>query len=320
MIELWGALLSIFCSFLIARCYLSFCRSSSVRKISGKKYHGVVLFLFALFAVIFPILTLIVLLLTWSPSSEPQIWQVSLVILNLVDVAALSLFAYMERTSMEREQLAAARERAKVQDENIQALSQAYSTQRKMTHDFRTHLAALSSLLEQDDIEGARSYLAELRVRTTERILLVNSHNAAIDAVLNQKSYIGKQQNIDMRFRISDLSALHIPAADITIVLGNLLDNAMEACAKLEQKARWIEVRLLYHTNGNPDLLLITVTNPSLPVEIRNGKIATSKDNTMSHGFGLQNVEDILHRYEAEHTLSYKDGRFSFYCSWPDQP
>ncbi len=283
----------------------------------GKRYVGV-LFLFALFATIFPILTLIVLLLSGSLSSESRIWQVSLVILNLVDVAALSLFGYMERTSMEREQLIAASERARIQDENIQALSQAYSTQRKMTHDFRAHLDALSSLLEQDDMEGARSYLAELRVRTTERILLVNSHNAAIDAVLNQKSYIGKQQGIDMRFRVSDLSALRIPAADSTIVLGNLLDNAIEACAKFEQEARWIEVRLLYHTNDNPAVLLITVTNPSLPVKIRNGKIATSKKNAMLHGFGLQNVEEILNRHEAEHTLSYTDGLFSFYCSWPD--
>ena len=266
----------------------------------------------------FPLLTLVVLLVAYYPSPEQWVWQICLVILDFVDVVALFLLDYMERTSMEREQFIAASERARVQDENIQALSQAYSAQRKMTHDFRTHLATLSDLLEQNNIENVRSYLAELRVRTTERILLVNSHNAAIDAVLNQKGYLGKQQNIDIRFHVSNLSKLHIASADITIVLGNLLDNAIEACTKIKEEDRWIEVQLLYQENDVPPLLFITVSNPSPAVKIQNGKIATTKKDTILHGFGLQNVQDILQRYGAEYTLSYEDGQFSFYCNWTD--
>lgn len=268
---------------------------------------------------VFPALTLLILLKASVPAPEQSIWQISLAVLDLVNVVALFLFDYMERTSLEREQLIAASERARVQDENVGALSAAYGAQRKMTHDFRAHLVALAELLERDNTEEARRYLAELRVRTTERVLLVNSHNAAIDAVLNQKGYAGQKKGIDMRFRVSDLSPLHIPSADITVVLGNLLDNAIEACAEFPKEERWTDIRLFYQENEDSPLLFLVVINPSKPVKIVDGRIATSKKDTMLHGFGLRNVQDILKQYDAEHTILWENGQFIFQCSWPDR-
>ena len=266
----------------------------------------------------FPLLTLLVLLVSYFPSPEQWIWQICLVILDLVDAVALFLLDHLERAALEREQLLVVRERARVQDENMQALSQAYGAQRKMTHDFRAHLAALADLMEHGSMEDAKKYLADLRVRTTERVLLVNSHHAAVDAVLNQKGYLGKQRGVDIRFRVNDLSPLHLPAADITIVLANLLDNAIEACAALAESDRWVKVLITYQASGKIPMLSITVANPSGPVDIRDGVIATSKQDKMLHGFGLQNVREILQRYGAEQMISCENGLFTFYCSWPD--
>lgn len=267
----------------------------------------------------FPFLTLLILLKASVPAPEQPIWQFFLAVLDLVNLLALFLLDYMERAAFEREQLVAAGERARVQDENVRALSAAYGAQRKMTHDFRAHLATLAELHEQGKWEDARQYLAELRVRTTERILLVNSHNAAIDAVLNQKGYAGQRSGIDMRFHVNDLSPLRLPATDVTVVLGNLLDNAIEACAGFPEGKRWVDVRLLYQTQNDSPLLFLKVTNPSRPVCIENNRIATSKKDAMLHGFGLQNVQDILKRYNAEYFIHCGNGRFIFQCSWPDE-
>lgn len=268
---------------------------------------------------LFPVLTLAVRLAAMSETPEQWVWQICLVILDLVDLAALFLVDHMEQSARQREQLVAAKERARVQDENIQALSQAYSAQRKMTHDFRAHLDALADLLAQDKTREARTYLQELRTQQTGRVLLVNTHNAAVDAVLNQKGYQGKRLEVDMRFSVSDLSPLHIPAVDVTVVLGNLLDNAIEACAAFAPQDRWVETRLIYHKDTAVPLLQITVANPSRPVEIVDGQIATSKPDPSLHGFGLQNVREVLSRYGAEHQLFYQDGRFVFQCEWPDR-
>lgn len=271
----------------------------------------------SLFA-IFPFMTLLVLLAGYYPSQEQWIWQICLMILDTVDTIALFVLDYLERSAQEREQWLVVSERARVQEENIQALSRAYGSQRKMTHDFRAHLAMLADLLENGSVADAKKYLAELRVQHTERVLLVNSHHAAVDAILNQKGYLGIQRGIDVRFCIDDLSSLHIPATDLTTVLGNLLDNAIEASATLEDARRWIKVFITCQTNGQLPELSVMVANPSDPVEVRDGIIMTSKRDTMLHGFGLQIVRDVLERYGAEQIISCDNGMFTVYCSWPD--
>ena len=267
---------------------------------------------------IFPLMTLVAFYgLYYRNASQ---WQGTLLVLEIVDVVALLLFDRLERSAMDREALVAANERARVQDENLQALSQAYATQRKLTHDFHACLATLSGLLEQGDVAQAQSYLEELKIRQTERILLVNSHNAAIDAVLNQKGYAAQKRRLDLRFRVNDLSALQLNAVDVTLVLGNLLDNAMEACADLPERDRWVEAEILYHAKGNPPSLSVSVVNPSRPVTVVDGQMTTTKPDPMLHGFGLQNVRDILARYGAEYTCFYEKGRFVFSADWPDRP
>ena len=265
-------------------------------------------------SVVFPLSTLLIIWQIYTFPNEQEIWQICLLILDVVDVVALLLLDHLEQSAANREKLIVAEERTHVQDENIQALSQAYAGQRKMTHDYRAQLSTLSGLLEQGNLEEAKAFLSEMKDRQSERILLINTHNAAIDAVLNQKGYAGQKKKIDMRFRVNDLSTLKLPRVDVTIVLANLLDNAMEACSQMPESERWVSVQILY----GQGLLSISIINPSRPVQIVGGQIATTKPEPLLHGYGLRNVEDILDKYHAEYTFSFKDGRFIFTADWPD--
>lgn len=263
---------------------------------------------------VFPLATLLVIWQVYTYPEQQKMWQVCLLILDVVDIAALILLDQLEQSSSNREKLIAAGERARVQDENIQALSQAYAGQRKMTHDYRAQLSTLSELLEGGKLDEAKEFLSEMKVRQSERILLINSHNAAIDAVLNQKGYTARQRGIDMRFRVNDLSALKLPRVDVTIVLGNLIDNAMEACADLPEPERWVSIQILYSRK----VLSLSIINASRPVAIADGQIPTSKPAPLLHGFGLGNVKDILEKYQAEYSFAFEDGRFIFTAGWPD--
>ena len=263
---------------------------------------------------VFPAGTLLVIWQVYTHPGQQQTWQICLLILDAVDVAALLLLDHLEQSALNRDRLLAVDVRAHVQDENIEALSQAYAGQRKMTHDYRAQLSALSELLETGEVEDAKAYLAEMKARQSERILLINTHNAAIDAVLNQKGYQGRQLGIDLRFRVNDLSALRLPRVDVTVVLGNLIDNALEACQTLKEADRWVSIQILY----SHDTLSISIINPSNPVQIQDGEIPTTKAEPLLHGFGLRNVRDILDKYKAEYTISYEDGRFVFLADWPD--
>ena len=205
-----------------------------------------------------------------------------------------------------------------MQSANIKALGNSYKAQRKMTHEFRSYLFALSDMLANGDTEAAQSYLDELKVRQTERILLVNTHNPIIDAILNQKDYAAREQDIDLHFEINDLSEVAIPSVDLTVVMSNLLDNAIEACEKLEKQQRRMIVKAIYNKSDNPPTLFFSVENASKPVEIFGDHIPTTKPDPELHGFGLPNVMDILHKYDVFYLMDYKDGSFLFCLEWAD--
>ena len=208
--------------------------------------------------------------------------------------------------------------RAEVQSANVKALGNFYKAQRKMAHEFRGYLFALSDMLANGDTEAAQSYLDELKVRQTERILLVNTHNPIIDAILNQKGYAAREQDIDLHFEINDLSEVAIPSVDLTVVMSNLLDNAIEACEKLEKQQRRMTVKAIYNKSDNPPTLFFSVKNASKPVKIFGDHIPTTKPEPELHGFGLPNVMDILHKYDVFYLMDYKDGSFLFCLEWAD--
>ena len=134
-------------------------------------------------------------------------------------------------------------------------------------------------MLQGGETQQAQDYLAALQEQQTERALMVNTHNSVIDAVLNQKGYAAQKQHIDIQFEVNDLSPLQIELIDCTVVLGNLLDNAIEACLKLEEAKRRIEVSVLRdeaYADGDAKLY-VSIINTSLPVHIENGLYCHNK-------------------------------------------
>ena len=255
------------------------------------------------FATFFPLCTLFVLLILQTSSSESSSWTFCLFVMCVVDVVALFLFDNIESTAQTREALAVARQRADAQAAGMQALSDSYAAQRKMTHEFRGYLFTLSAMLDHGEISAVSEYLKQLQVQQTERILLVNSHNPSVDAVLNQKGYAAKNSGIDIRFEVNDLSEIKTSPVDLTIIIGNLLDNAIEACEKLPTDHRWITVKVIRDANASPTSIFLSVENSSLPVAIVNDHIATTKQEPELHGFGLRNVMETLHKYDAFHLM-----------------
>ena len=239
-------------------------------------------------------------------------------ILLATNAVILILIDLTEKNNLAQEQQKTLNEQLRSQRANIDALSSAYATQRKMTHEFRSYLFVLSDMLANGNTEAAQSYLDELKVRQTERILLVNTHNPIIDAILNQKGYAAREQDIDLHFEINDLSEVAIPSVDLTVVMSNLLDNAIEACEKLEKQQRRMTVKAIYNKSDNPPTLFFSVKNASKPVKIFGDHIPTTKPEPELHGFGLPNVMDILHKYDVFYLMDYKDGSFLFCLEWAD--
>ena len=198
------------------------------------------------------------------------------------------------------------RQHMEMQQESMSALEANYRAQRKSTHEFEHHMQVLRDLLEHDEVDAARDYLARLKKNRSICIYSVNSNHPVIDVILNQKYQTARENEIKMQIRVNDLSAVTIPTDSLVVVLTNLLDNAIEACRRLDGY-REIFCSILYD-----DSLYISIRNTSEPVAVVDGKIPTSKQDSLSHGFGLLSVTYVLDQLEAEYTFGYDEGWFHF--------
>lgn len=222
------------------------------------------------------------------------------------NAALLYLLDRMERAIETKENLLALGQQIQLQAKNMEAASRLYAEQRHKVHDFRAHLNTVQSLLLNQEYKAAEQYLSSLTKMQTDRLFLVNSHHAILDALFNTKATEAIKKGISIDFEVNDLSALPLDVSDMVVLFANLLDNATEACEKLESE-KTIHVSAVLRQS-----FFFSVRNTSAPVKIHDGNIRTTKSNPALHGFGLSNIKLILNKYAADFIMDYADGWFQF--------
>ena len=233
------------------------------------------------------------------------------IFLGIANVAIVYVISLIERDTEVKQQINILSQQMEIQTASILALDKAYRQQRQTTHDFQNHLCTISDLLSQKSYEAAAKYVQELSQTQTSRILIVNTHHPIIDAILNQKYQTAVESQIEMQFCINDLSGIQLSASELVVLLSNLLDNAIEACRRVDTE------RLIRCTILGNDNFFLSIRNTSLPVRITEHGIATTKASASEHGYGLPSVCRILDALHAEYAYNYEDGWFQFTTEIP---
>ena len=232
-------------------------------------------------------------------------------VLVIANVAIVYLLRTMERQAKEEQERTLLRQQMEIQTGSILALEKSYRSQRQATHEFRNQLQTIHDLLARGAKEEALRYVEQLQGMQTTRVFAVNTHHPILDAVLNQKYQAAKELDVDFQFRVNDLSRLELETDALVVLFSNLLDNAVEGCARLPE-GRMIRCSILLS-----DSLYISIRNTS-PAVVMNGKeIPTTKEPKHEHGFGLISVRRILEDLGAEYTFHYSDGWFEFVAEIP---
>lgn len=181
-----------------------------------------------------------------------------------------------------------------------------YKTMRGWRHDYHNHIQTLLALC--GDEAKTREYLLTLNDDLTTVDTVIKTGNVMIDAILNSKLSLIKSKGIVVNAKALVPKELAISEIDLCTIIGNLLDNAMEAC--LRQKAdeqRFIRVFI----GILKEQLYISVYN-SLGGEVKkNNKKYISTKGGENHGFGLARVDRIVKKYEGYINRQNEDGVFA---------
>ena len=195
-------------------------------------------------------------------------------------------------------------------EENYQKLSVLQKELSKQNHDFTNHVRTLNGLLREEDAAEALRYTEVLLKAPLERTALCKSGNTIIDAVINSKIAEAEELSIEFRFQVNFALPTNISAVDICTILGNQIDNALEACQKVQdEKDRRIDVRI-YQQANSVAVFQVSNTVESDPFENNEELKTTKTDSEKLHGLGIQNIRETAEKYQGILENSYQNGKF----------
>lgn len=181
-----------------------------------------------------------------------------------------------------------------------------YKTMRGWRHDYHNHIQTLLALTE--DPQRSREYLLRLNDDLTRVDTVLKTGNVMVDAILNSKLSLIQSRHIRISAKAVVPSELPISEVDLCTIIGNLLDNAMEAALRQEQEAgRFIRVYIGILKNQ----LYISVQNSAGGQLRKSGRSYLTTKNGSGHGFGLIRIDRIVEKYEGYINRQNEEGVFA---------
>lgn len=178
-----------------------------------------------------------------------------------------------------------------------------YARMRGWRHDYRHHIQTMKVHAANGEYEEIVRYLDMLDEDLTNVETVIKTGNRMTDAILNSKLSLAAERGIRVKAETKIPVALSVSELDLCIIIGNLLDNAIEACMELPQEERLI--RIYMEMKGN--YLYLALTNTA------GGKKKKSFHTTKGegHGFGLSRADAIVKKYGGYITRASEDEAFS---------
>ena len=218
-------------------------------------------------------------------------------------IFSVLLFQYMlgtvQRVSLEAEnhRLAAQMD---AQMRRYEEITAQYEAVRHMRHDIRKHLTAMEALLESGNQQEARAYIADLKTGAYIAAPQICQH-PVVDALLHRYEERAAAEGVRLELQIQIPADIAISSADLVCVFGNLMDNALEACAQAGQK----EVRLI-----------CALVKAYLVISVENSYCFGAEMEKPRHtpqlerGIGTQVLEHIAQKYHGDYTTRAGEQRY----------
>ena len=178
-----------------------------------------------------------------------------------------------------------------------------YAKMRGWRHDYRHHIQTMKVHAANGEYEELGKYLDMLDDDLTNVETVIKTGNRMADAILNSKLSIAMKNEITVKAEAKIPVSLSVSELDLCIIIGNLLDNAIDACMELPVEKRLI--RIYMEMKGN--FLYLALTNTS------GGRKKKSFHSTKGegHGFGIRRIDAVVEKYGGYITRASEDEAFS---------
>ena len=184
----------------------------------------------------------------------------------------------------------------------LEVIMESRNRVRALRHDMKNHILALQVLVQRKELEETSKYLDSMKNFMTNPEEYVKTGNDAVDSLLNYKIQKANEFLNVVETKISIPEQLRLRSFDLNVLLGNLLDNAIDASMQTEDKKLKITIKL------DKGILFINICNSCQ--RIADGKsdfFETTKEDKVNHGIGLKNVRRIVKKYHGDIAFLYEN-------------
>lgn len=203
----------------------------------------------------------------------------------------------------ERESLKFVEMRNELLETNYNSLKELYEANSKLFHDFKNHIRVIGRLVDENNMEELRKYVADFELKDRQGNTTVWTEDTVVNFILNNKISLGQQMGIQVNAYIDFPLKTNIKSNDMTTILANLFDNAIEACNRIpngEEKKIDVTIRRIN------EMLIVKFENTCYQEPMRKDDSYISlKINKHFHGWGLKSVESTVKKYGGELNCNY---------------
>lgn len=239
------------------------------------------------------------------------LFVVGTILLMYSNIVVFLVHESVLQTQAENTSLKLQKQKSEIDTEYYSILQNQYENSNILIHDIKRHLLSIKELSNEKDFEGINKYIDNLYENYQIKYLRIYSDNKLINAIINRYMNTCKDKTIDFYCDIRDIDFSFMSDNDITSLLDNLLENAIEATQNANDKKIELTVKPI-----NTNYIVINAWNycSSAP-NLKEGKLQTTKSNKFIHGYGIKSIERIAKQYDGNVSHSFNPDEMKFTLS-----
>lgn len=228
------------------------------------------------------------------------LWIVSCIGILFANILVFVIYEFSLKNSNELHEIKEIQRQQEQDEKYYEILEQTNKEMHLFSHDIKNHLIQIRNL---EDINAVQDYVDKLYPNIEHFSRIGISKNKMLDLIISKYSRLCESKNIQFDIDVKTANLSYIDDVDLSTLMNNILDNAIEAAEKSNSK--FVQL-YLFSKNAMYDGLLIKNSCDFAPIN-KDGILKTTKNNKSFHGFGTKSIKNIIKKYDAIYDWKYDE-------------
>ena len=245
--------------------------------------------------------------LSWQTGVPQRPVLITIFGLLFIIVGLLAMFELLSSATQKQSEMEHRVEMARITETHYAEIQSMYQGILQYEHDMKHHLDALEHMIEIGRTDESNRYIVELRKNALP--LRYATGCVAVDALLSAKTAYMEHLNITLNYQPYPLNELPMEVTEFCAVIGNLLDNAIEAIQRIPKREKPCAIELSF--SRTRDMFYITCKNPIHETDVkRKGNVYLSSKRKNKTGYGIPGIRQSIERAQGDSSFYIQDGMF----------